>query len=39
LAFWIQRPLATALWLLGACIVVALTVRSIRSYAPAPRLP
>jgi putative membrane protein len=37
LAFWIQRPIATALWLVGACIVIVLTLRSVRSYAPAPR--
>jgi uncharacterized membrane protein len=37
LAFWIQRPIATVLWLLGACLVVALTLRSVRVYAPATR--
>jgi uncharacterized membrane protein len=37
LAFWIQRPIATALWLLGAGVVVALTLRCLRGYAPASR--
>lgn len=37
LAFWIQRPVATALWLLGATLVAAMVFRTARRYVTAPR--